>query len=535
MIWPDRKLQKLTNVSVNQTLSVMHAHAAIQKSAFQIDINSVLGEIRESSIPFSHQENNFIPFNAERLIPHMLSTQGPKISSGDIDGDGLMDIFIGGASNQRSALYKQKNGVFKLFATDPFETDAAAEDVDSQFFDADNDGDLDLIVVSGGQQFVGNNPWLKPRLYLNNGKGNFTRSANIPDIYVNASCVRTADIDNDGDLDIFIGGHVIPGKYGFSAPGFILKNNGKGIFTDVSADLFVDQNLGMVTDALWLDVNKDGRIDLVVVGEWMPITFYIQSPEGKFENRTGEYGLTNTNGWWNTIQAGDIDQDGDVDFVVGNLGLNTKLKAAPDLPITLYAGDYDSNGGFDHILLYNRNNTSYPFVSRDQLVKQLPHLKRKFLQYENYKNVKLDDILSAEQIDSGIKKEALVFETVYLESVEGKYILKPLPTEIQMFPVYSLLIEDINGDSFPDILAAGNFHAVQPEIGQHDAGYGVVLINNQQGGFEPLGFEKSGFIVRGEARDIKVVNDPKGNKIILVSRNNSTVLEYRINGKLDRK
>lgn len=535
IIWSDRKFQTLTAVRANQRIIVFQKDAIRLWNYHEKEGRQASLLTRQKSIPFIHQENDFNAFNAEKLIPHMVSTQGPKISVGDVNGDLREDFFIGGAAGQSGKIFIQdRSGKFSPGLQAAFAMDSLFEDTGSAFFDADGNGSLDLIVVSGGQEFSGNHPNLLPRLYLNNGKGVFKKSTgNLPEIFVHASCVKPTDIDGDGDIDLFIGGRVVANQYGISPKSFILINNGKGVFTEESTRLpeIKDDkagHLGMVTDAVWTDLNQDGKPDLVVVGEWMSITILIQNTNGAFQNKSYEYGLEKTNGWWNTITAYDFDKDGDMDFVVGNLGLNSRLKASVQEPVSLFIGDIDNNGGLDHILTYYNQGKRHPFISRDQLVKQVPSLKTKFLKYSNFRKVTLADIIPVTDSGKYLVNHAYNFASGYLENTgNGKFSFTPLPVEAQMFPIFSFHANDFNDDGLTDLLAVGNLFAVQPEFGRYDAGYGLMMLGDGKGNFRSLSHQSSGFVANGEGRDIKSLVNSKGDKIYLVAINNDSLLIFK--------
>jgi hypothetical protein len=352
---------------------------------------------------------------------------------------------------------------------------------------------------------------------------------------MNASCVRPSDFDNDGDIDLFVGGRVIPGKYGLDPPSYLLINDGSGVFSDETSLRFPEydnahSSLGMVTSAVWVDINNDRLKDLIVVGEWMPISVFVQSPAGVFENRTKEAGLENTNGWWNTIEAHDFDQDGDLDFVVGNLGLNSRLRATNSEPVSIFVGDIDDNNSLDQILTYYNQGKRYPVISRDQLVKQIPAFRRKFLKYENYKDVSLEDIVDPGIQKKFVRKDVFTFASAYVENMNnGTFSIKPLPSEAQMFPIFSFCVDDIDKDGNADLFAAGNLYATQPDFGRYDAGYGLILLGNGKGSFTSETPQRSGFIVRGEGRDIKSIQRSSGKKAFLVSRNNDTMKMFEKN------
>lgn len=526
VVWPGGSFQKLKSVNANQTIELNQS--ASQGNWYSIKNRPVPLLATDHSINYVHHENEFTGFEAERLMPHALSTQGPKMAIGDVNGDHRDDVFIGGAAGQAGQLYVQDHQGELVFSSQSvFEMDSIAEDTHAVFFDANGDGKNDLLVVSGGQELPSNSATLKPRLYLNDGKGNFKKAVDaLPDIYLHASCVKPNDFDGDGDVDLFIGGRVVAGQYGIAPPSFLLKNDGKGIFSDESS-LLPDSSLGMVSDAIWQDLDRDGKNDLIVVGEWMPITILLQQQDGKFSDKTIEFGFGKTSGWWNTIQTSDLDGDGDLDFLAGNAGHNSRLRASESEPVELWVGDIDSNGSTDPIITYYNDHQRYPFVSRDQLVKQVPPLKRKFLRYADYKQVKLEDIIASEKLKDFVYRKAETFSSCWIENKGNRqYQLHVLPMEAQLFPIFSMAAHDLNEDGHADILAVGNWFAVQPDIGRQDAGYGLVLLGDGKGNFNPQSMENSGFLVPGESRDVKVLSNEKGKWKILVSRNNDSVLIF---------
>jgi hypothetical protein len=530
--WPDQKAQTLRSIEVNQTLVLQQSSASANVRREPIAV-TLLSE--EPDLPFSHRENNFIAFSTERLIPHMLSTQGPKIAVGDVNRDGLEDFFVGGASGQPSELFLQnRKGEFLKSHQPAIKADSAAEDIGAAFLDANGDGSTDLVVVGGGQQLNGDHDELLPRLYVNNGKGQLIRRKEmLPRIFVNASCVKPGDADNDGDIDLFIGGRVIAGQYGMDPPSYLLINDGKGQFTDASSKLEYAEGkhaatIGMVTDAVWVDVNKDKRTDLVLTGEWMPITVLIQNESGVFDNKTKDFGVEGSDGWWNTIVADDFDKDGDIDLVAGNFGHNSRLRAKANEPVSIYVGDIDNNNSLDQILTYYNNGVSFPFISRDQLIKQVPSLKRKFLKFENYRNVSIEDIIAPETMGRFIRKNVYTFSSVYLENNDGlKFTLTDLPADAQLYPVFAICVDDVNLDGNKDLLLAGNLDAVQPDIGRYDAGYGSVLLGDGKGNFETSRPEASGLVVRGDGRDIKALTTSSGKKLFLFSLNNNAIKVFK--------
>ena len=530
IIWPGDKYQTLRDNLSNRRIKLAYSEAVKTWTYNSDDVPSSM--FRACSGPFIHKEDDFNAFNAEKLIPHMVSTQGPNLAVGDVNGDELEDFFVGGAAGQAGALFLQnKSGDFARSAQKVFARDSASEDAGMVFFDADGNKALDLLVVSGGQVFTGRDRRLQPRLYLNDGRGNFNRAiSGLPELFVNASCVEVADIDGDGDQDVFIGGRVVPGAYGLPPESYLLINDGNGHFSDASFRLSTEAgttSLGMVTDACWDDINEDGRVDLIVVGEWMPLTVLLQDAGGTFVNKTAEYGLTKTAGWWNTLHAADIDADGDMDFLAGNMGTNSRLRATESQPVSLYVGDMDGNGGTDHLLTYYNAGEPYPFISRDQLVKQVPSFRREFLKYSTFRNVKREQIISPLEASKYVVRSAHMFSSVLLLRDGEKLTVSQLPAEAQLFPVFAFSHGDFTGDGIVDILTVGNLTAVQPDLGRYDAGYGLMLVGDGRGNFNPLPAFKSGFIVRGEGRDIAPVRSHAGEKIVLVTRNNESMLIFK--------
>lgn len=490
-----------------------------------------------SAIPpaFTHHENEFNAFNRESLIPHMLSTEGPPLAAGDVDNDGYTDIFVGGGRGQAGRVFRYDGREFTTLSNPAIERDAPAEDTGALLFDADNDGDLDLVVVAGGQEETTASELIAPRLYFNDGKGRFTKATNaFSELFMQASCVIAADYDQDGDQDLFIGAGSIPMLYGMSPASYLLANDGHGNFQPHKGWLGTSRfdnptgvRPGMVQDATWADVNNDGLPDIILVGEWMPITVLIQNNQHTFDNRTKEYGLDKTHGWWSAIDAADFDNDGDVDFVVGNAGENSRLRASVDEPLQMFLGDFDSNGGSDHILVYYNGGQPYPFVSRDQLIKQLPGLKKKFLRYTDYRNARLEDIITPKDQGNLARMVTQCMSTLYLENKGDTLETHRLPDEAQWFPIYGILHDDVNKDGNLDILVVGNKHANQPEIGPYDAGLGLLLLGDGHGSFTAESPGKSGVWVTGEARSIALVKaNTNGGSVYVISRNNSTVVAY---------
>ena len=527
VIWPDRKMQILTHLTTGKLIKLDQKDASLEYHYPKPKKNFTWFEdvSDEFSIDYQHVENEFVDYDWQFLMPHKLSTQGPKLAVGDVNGDGLDDLFCGGAAYQPAQLFLQKqNGKFVKSDQIVFEEDKIHEDIEARFFDADGDHDLDLYVVSGGNEWSITAEHLKDRLYLNDGKGNFSKSTDrLPaHLIANGSCVEAADFDQDGDLDLFVGSRSVINNYGLNPRSYLLQNNGFGKFEDVT-DKVAPQltRVGMVADAVWSDIDHDQQPDLIVVGEWMPITVF-KNNGGKLTDITGTVGLDKSNGWWNCVTAVDIDGDGDQDLVAGNLGLNAKIKASAIEPASLYVKDFDHNSSLDHILCFYKNGTSTPFATRDELVKQLPLLKKKFPTYEAYARVStIHDIFNQEELEGALIKKAYTFQSSYIENLgNGTFQMHPLSLEAQFSPVFSILAEDFDQDHQMDLLLGGNFHGATVNFGLYDASYGLWLKGDGKGRFEASPPRESGWVVKGEIRDIHKIQLEDGSILLVVARNN---------------
>jgi len=531
--WPDGRVSNVKDVAANQRLVVKQSESTTAKPATPKVSSRLFADVTSSTpLQFVHRENDFVDFDRERLMPKLLSTEGPYMAVADVNGDGLDDVFIGGARDQASVLLvQQPDGRFVSTNDKLFEQDKVSEDLGAVLFDANGDGSQDLYVVTGGTEFSESAPALEDRLYLNDGRGNLRKAVGaLPPLYSSGSRAAAADFDGDGDLDLFVGGRSVPGRYGIDPQSVLLKNDGGGRFTDVTDNAAPGlSHIGMVTDALWRDVDGDARADLVIVGEWMPITMFRNMGGGRLE-RMNARGLEKSDGWWNRIIAGDFTGDGRVDFIVGNLGLNARLQANASGPVTMYVKDFANNGFVQQIISYYNHGRAYPLALRDDLIKSLTFLKNRYLNYRDYAKQTVADVFPQKDLADAVVKNAYTFATTLVRNNrDGTFTMVPLPTEAQIAPVYGIYASDLDGDGKTDLLLAGNFDGVKPEIGKMTAGYGLYLRGDGKGHFTPVREVESGFLVPGQARDIQRVRTRRGN-VYIVSRNNDRVLIFRASG-----
>lgn len=537
VMWPTGEFQVLKNLPANQTITLKQAEAVNNNNPVRVGNPDRVGHeaiaqplFREVTgkvaLPYKHQENTFIETNREPFIPHFISTEGPAIAVADVNGDGLDDLYLGGGKLQPGAIYvQQPGGGFSSVYNPDIIADEPSEDVDAAFFDADGDGLHDLYVVSGGNEYFGKQEPLKDRLYLNAGNGKFHKAKDgLPEIFANGACVRPADFDNDGDPDLFVGSRSLPWQYGFSPDSYLLINDGNGNFKDETAELAPAlAGIGMVTDAVWADVNKDGWQDLVIVGEWMPVTVF-ENQRGELVDATENYGLQNTNGWWQSVAAADFNADGNIDLVAGNHGLNSLLKASKDKPVQMFINDFSGNGKPDQILTYFNGDKAYPLASRERMLAHIPSLRDKYPTFASYAGQAIQDIFPREQLQAAMVLKATEFASVLLlNKGDQSFEKRQLPVEAQFSPIYTFLIDDFDKDGSLDLLAGGNFFGVLPERGRYDASYGCLLLGDGAGGFTSTSLQESGFVLTGEVRAIQSARTAAGGTMVLAARNNDTV------------
>ena len=527
--WPDGKMQSLKNVQTNQILTLNYQEAS-NFNVIKTNSKKLFSKaINKLGIDFEHKENNYNDFDQELLLPHKYSRFGPGISKGDINNDGLEDIYICGASGQSGAMYIQtKNGEFE-FKNGPWQLNKESEEISAHFFDADADGKQDLYIVCGGNEFKKGDPLLKDRLYLNK-KGDFKEATTqLPNNAFSGSKVTSSDFDGDGDLDLFVGERHIPKNYPQLASGFLYQNN-NGIFTDVTQKLAPDLiDLGLITDALWTDYDQDGDQDLIVVGEWMPITVFENRGSGLKKLDSKKTGLKNSEGWWYSINAGDFDGDGDLDFVAGNLGLNYKYHASLETPFEVFGSDFDKNGRNDIILGFKENGIVYPLRGKECSSQQMPYLNRKFSSYEDFSTATIADMVGEKQFEGALHLIANTFASTYFKNNgNGVFTPQPLPNMAQFSSVNDIEIADFNSDGNLDMILGGNLYTSEIETPRNDASYGLFIAGDGKGGFTPQPPFKSGLYIGGDVKDLEVITVQES-KMLLVAKNDKALTLIQIN------
>ena len=533
VVWPDRRFQVLTDVETDRAITVNQrdARGAWRYRRPDRAPTLVADVTARSGLTARHVENAFVDYDREPLMPHLLSTEGPALAVGDVNGDGLDDIVLGGARWQAAQLWLQsRDGRLAPSRQAAFAADSASEDVDAALFDADGDGDLDLYVVSGGNELSGSDPSLRDRLYLNDGRGGFRRATDaLPALYDNGGCVAAGDYDGDGDVDLFVGSRVVAGRYGVTPRSHLLRNDGHGRFADVTLEVAPGvAEAGMVSSAAWVDYDRDGRLDLVVAGEWMPVRVFRQE-DGALVDRTEAAGLANTEGWWNSVRVADLDGDGLSDLVLGNLGLDSYVRASAAEPARLYVADFFDNGTVEQILTFYKEGVSYPMAGRDELVKLMPQLRSRYTSYAKFGASRIEEILPPAELKKANVLQARTFASaVAFGRTGGRFELRPLPVEAQFAPVYASVAGDLDGDGRADLLLGGNFYGVTPVRGRYDASYGLLLVARRGGALEPVDMERSGVEITGQVRDMALVHAADGGTLVAVARNDAPMLLLRV-------
>lgn len=532
VVWPDGKEQLVLKPAVNNLLTLAYSDAHLPVSIQVIAKTSLLFTecTKELQVQYKHKEDEFVDFKLQPLLPRFLSHEGPGISVGDVNGDGLEDFFAGDAAGSKGNLFTQQtNG---HFARQQFADSNLADNMGSLLFDADDDGDNDLYVVNGGVCAKKNGDAVyRHALHLNDGRGNFSLAKNaLSTINTSGSSVIAADYDHDGDLDLFVGGRVSPGDYPLAPESFLLLNdskNGDCIFTNVTKQSGISPaTLGMVTSALWTDFDNDGWQDLMVVGEFMPVRFF-KNVKGIFNEVTNQTGLQNTSGWWNSIAAGDFDNDGDIDYVAGNLGLNGPYKASAKEPVCIYAMDYDKNGRLDPVMCHYLDGTEYIVHARDDINKQITPMRGRFKDYTSYASATFRESFASDEISDAYVVKAETFASAYIENLgNGKFALQNLPLQAQFAPIYGMACKDFNGDGNLDVLCVGNSYATEVQTGRYDAQGSVLLIGNGKGNFIA---DKKQINVIGDNKSLSQLINANGASLFLVGSNADSLRVYHLN------
>jgi enediyne biosynthesis protein E4 len=534
VIWPNGKTDLKKNISANQRLTINYSQdndiLPKQPAAQNAEINRafLFTEITgEQGLNYYHIENEFVDFKIQPLLPHMHSRLGPGLATADINKDGLTDLYAGAGAGYAGCFFIQNKA--GDFTKKSFSKDSSSEDMGTLFFDADNDGDADLYVVSGSSEFSPASNSLQDRLYINDGEGNFENRPNtLPNTASAGSCVVANDYDKDGDLDLFVGGRISPGSYPLSPQSYLLKNQ-QGVFVDSSATgLPLSGEIGMVTAALWTDYNNDGWTDLMITGEFMSVMF-IKNEFGKL-NINSPLILPHSSGWWNSITAADFDKDGDIDYVVGNLGLNSRHHASPKEPLCVYAKDYDKNGRIDPIMCYYVQGKNYIYPSRDEVIKQMPAARGRFPTYKDFASVSFEEAFTSDELKEATIVKADCMESSYFENKgEGVFERKALPLLCQTSPIFGMLTGDYNSDGNVDILITGNSNSTEPSTGAYDAMNGILVVGDGKGNFAAQNAKQTGFRTPGDMKGIASLKKADGSLLVLAMANSGQLQTFRYN------
>jgi enediyne biosynthesis protein E4 len=517
VVWPDFQTELIKNPKANQAI-VLDYIKATQKFNPKTTQSHPTFTASTAIVGAIHTENNYVDYDSDRLMPHVLSTEGPKLIKGDVNQDGKEDFILQGAKDMPDKLFLNTPKGFIESKQPDFEANKATESVSGALFDADGDKDLDYLVGLGGNEYRMGAKGFTALYYENDGKGNFKKNdTKAPKIIGQIGCIEVADFDRDGDLDVFAGGKAVPGGYGLTPRSFLMRNDGNSTWTDITTQY--TGPIGMITDAVWTDVNNDTMPDLIVVGEWMPVTVFIN--KGEF---TEPLTIPTSEGWWNTIEAADIDQDGDIDYLLGNWGTNIKLKASPEKPLGLYVKDFDDNKHLEVVMEWftPESDKPYPFASKADLTAQMPILKKKGLKYHDFAKMQVTDLFENDKLKDATTKKVVNFNSSILRNDNGNLVLENLPNEAQMSPVFAFEIADLDKDGINDFFAGGNFYRLKPEMGRHDGLNGGYFKGLGKGKFKFVSALNSGIAVKGEVRDAVLIDDK-----LIVSRNNESVLIFK--------
>ena len=536
--WPDGKVQTLYDIPANQIVSLSYENAYQPEDDSDSSVNEFLFEdiTEQVGLSHNHDENEYIDFERQPLLPYKMSRLGPALAVGDVNGNGLDDFFVGGAHEYSGTLYFQtESGEFESASSQPWENDRISEDVGALFFDSNGNGSLDLYVVSGGYEFSTTSSALQDRLYINDGDGNFQKAENaLPEMRTSGSVAVAGDFNGNGQLDLFIGGRVVPGNYPYPPRSYLLENE-NGMFTDVTSTMAPElYEAGMVTDAIWSDHNNNGKSDLIVVGEWMPIML-MENRGDSFVNISNEENLENSRGWWFSIAEAGLNETGNMDYIVGNLGLNHRYKTSPDEPFQVYSKDFNGNGRNDIVLAYYNDGVLYPRRGRRTMVGQFPFIENEFPTYHAYASATFTEIFGDDLLDNALHYKVDTFASSKLQSREqGGFDVVPLPNMAQLSSIQGILVEDFDDDGQNDIVIAGNLYHFESKTPRNDASIGLFLKNDQSGNLGFIPGRKSGLFADGDVRGLELISlGREGQMGILIPKNDDYLQLIKVNNITD--